>query len=107
MSYIENALIVKLNELPKIGDIDAYHNGVVYSLSAYENENYPDYIFYKVEYSERLTAENIKYFMFGADSYSFTYAVKIFINLVIRNTDNSQINFFKLFCTDVILYHKI
>ena len=78
MEYIENAKIIPLNELPKIGDYDAYHGGVVYSLFAYDDyDNYPDYIFYKVRYSERLTPENIKYFILGLDSYTFTFAVKV------------------------------
>ena len=77
MEYIDNALIVPLNKLPKIGDPNKYHNGIAYSVQAYEDERYPDYIFYKVHFSERLTAENIKYFMFGVDSFCFSYAVKV------------------------------
>ena len=77
MKYINNSLIVPLQELPKIGTTSEYRKGVVYSIQAYENEKYPEYIFYNVYYSERLTPEEIDWFMFGVDSYYFGYAVKI------------------------------
>lgn len=77
MQYIENARIVALDELPKIGQLDRYHGGVACSIDAYENEQYPEYIFYSVKFSERLKAGNIKYFVFGVDTYCFSYAVKI------------------------------
>ena len=78
--YIGNAQIISLSELPKIGDIDTRyhkHKGVVYSIQALENWEHEDYIFYVVWYSERLTKENIQYFMHGVDSYCFEYAIKV------------------------------
>lgn len=77
MNYIDNAKIIPLDDLPKIGQLDRYHGGVVCSIEAYEDARHPDYIFYTVKFSERLKPGEIKYFMFGVDTYTFSYAVKI------------------------------
>lgn len=79
LEYIGNAEIIhSLQDLPKIGEKKTafFCSGVCYSLEAYEDESHPEYIFYTARFSERLHTENQKYFVFGVDCFSFTYAIK-------------------------------
>lgn len=78
--YIGNAKIIKLSELPKIGDIDnryQNYNGVVYSIQAVENWENENYIFYVVKYAEPLKNKHLKQFIHGLNTYCFEYAIKV------------------------------
>ena len=78
MSYfLENAKILKsFDELPKIGDKHAIFNAWVVSVTAYQEESDPGYLFYRVIFGESFNKNDIKYFDLCCDCCSFTYAIK-------------------------------
>ena len=84
-NYIGNAKIIKLSELPKIGDIDNRYqksNGVVYSIESCECISYPEYMLYVVKYSERLRPENINYYFHNKQKWQRNSSPPFFVFVV-------------------------
>lgn len=75
--YIENARIINgLDELPKIGEQHELYKARVVSVTAYQNEKHPDFIFYTVLYGESFNKKDIVYFDIEIDTFKFSYAIE-------------------------------